>query len=84
VFNADPQSGVQLRGLSLQGIISGVQQNLYHVSIQLGGFSRRSGVVNFEIAPPEVRVVAPVALGVCLAAMALAWTRIRAVEVVQG
>lgn len=80
-----PNKGVLLRAMSIQGMIAGLQQNIFNATVRFGGMSRRRGsMVNLEIPPPDWHVVLPIAIGICIAAIWLAWTRIRAVEVVRG
>lgn len=85
LYRGRPNQGVLMRSLSIEGMIGGLQQNIYHVVVKFGGMSGRRGtMVNLEIHPPEFWIVGAAALGVCLVAMYVAWSRIRAVEVVRG
>ena len=85
LFQRLPDRGIMLRSFSFQGMIEGIQQNLFRVSLHIDGFSRRrGGLQSFEIPPPDWAIVSAVAATICIAALFLAWTRIRAVEVVRG
>jgi ABC-2 type transport system permease protein len=80
-----PSKGLLLRSFSIQGLIEGLQQNIYHVTFHAGGFSRRMmSAQNIDIPPPDGLVLGLLAVAICSLAMWLAWVRIRAVEVVTG
>lgn len=85
LYRGHPRDGLLMRAFSVEGMIAGLQQNLYHVVIHFGGMSRRRGtMVNLDIPAPDFKIVGAVAVVLCLFAMYLAWSRVRAVEVVRG
>ncbi|MCA1595163.1 MAG: hypothetical protein LC772_01875, partial [Chloroflexi bacterium] len=71
--------------LSIYGIISGLVQNAYHVTVHMEGFHRRRLVMqSVDIHPPNLWIMLAAAAVLCVGGIAAARVRIRAVEVVRG
>lgn len=77
--------GVLLHALSLGGLINGLAQNIYAVTLQNTFFHRRAmEVIQISLPPPSWGVLLAVASALIVAGILAARTRVRAVEVVRG
>jgi ABC-2 type transport system permease protein len=81
--HGDPTRGVLVRSLSLGGVIQGLAQNIYHVTINRVIF-RDGGPQRIEIPPPSFWVVFWVALALIAIGAIAARQKVRAVEVIRG
>jgi hypothetical protein len=81
--HGDVSKGILVRSLSMNGMILGLVQNLYHVTIHRMMFMK--GAVNpVEIVSPTFWILLLVALGWIAAGWAAARMKVRAVEVIRG
>ncbi|HLV80438.1 MAG TPA: ABC transporter permease subunit [Chthonomonadaceae bacterium] len=71
--------------LSIGGVITGLAQNVYHLTLQSMRFNRRAmQPVHLELAPPAFWVMLGLGLAMVVVGLAATRMRIRAVEVVRG
>lgn len=85
LYNHNPAKGIVLQHCSVDGVISGLAQRIYGITIHMGAmFRHRPNLGDLNIGPPNVLALGGIALGACLVAIAAARWRIRAVEVVRG
>jgi ABC-2 type transport system permease protein len=83
LHRGDLTKGYLVRNLSIQGVIATLEQNILDATILPTGLRRMSGG-GIEIPPQDFGVFAGLAVGLIVLALAAAWSRIRAVEVVSG
>jgi ABC-2 type transport system permease protein len=80
----DLTKGILLRHLSLTGIVNGISQNIYGLTIHWPNVSRQRGFNLADLAPPDIKVLLPIFLLLVAGGIAAARARINAVEVVRG
>jgi ABC-2 type transport system permease protein len=83
-YHGDLKAGILMRHLSLGGIMKGLTQNIYGVTLLMPSGHRRRGLEIVYLAPPEFWVMLVVAAGLVVAGIAAARAKIRAVEVISG
>lgn len=85
-FHGAMSHGVLIRSLSLEGIITGLAQNVYAVDLQRLVARRSEGMMPevMVIHPPPLWPVLAAAVGLAALGLAAARMRVRAVEVVRG
>lgn len=80
-----PNKGILLQHLSVGGIITGIAQNVYGITLNLSRFfHRRGSIAEITVPPPNVLIMLAIGVGICVLAIAAARWKIRAVEVVRG
>ncbi len=75
VYRGDMERGQEVMRLSLSGIMDGIQQIIYHVTI-------KNPMATLAIPSPSL--IVPLAIGLCVVGIAAARAKINAVEVVKG
>ncbi|MCX6381643.1 MAG: hypothetical protein NT023_19570 [Armatimonadetes bacterium] len=75
VYRGDLERGQEVLKLSLSGMMDGIQQIIYHVTI-------KNPMATLAIPSPSL--IVPLAIGLCVAGIAAARAKINAVEVVKG
>lgn len=85
LYGFRPEKGVLIRHLSVPGLLQGLSQSIYGVTLErvMIGLGRQA-FHTARIPPPNAAILAAVLAGACAAALAAAWWRIRAAEVVRG
>jgi ABC-2 type transport system permease protein len=83
-YRGDFTEGVLLRHLSISGVIDGLTQNIFGVTLHMGAFRRHAGMQQLTLHPPSFWAVLAIGLGLCAVGVIAARMRIRAVEVVSG
>ena len=79
------QDGIDIRHCSIGGVIQGLAQNVFGVTMHMTRFSRRrQELLNLTLEPPSLRLMIALALALVVAGVVAARMRIRAVEVVRG
>lgn len=76
--------GELVRHLNVHGVIEGVVQNVFGVTIHTITGNRRLGIEYVTLAPPSLAIMAGLCALLVVAALAAASFRVRAVEVVRG
>lgn len=84
LYRGNWQKGYLVKNLSVEGVIGGIEQAIFGVKVSMNAFHRREGIQALELAAPDIRIFAPIAIAVVILAVAGAWSKIRAVEVVRG
>ncbi len=80
----DLTKGILIRHLSLSGIINGLNQNLYRLTLHWPNVHRRRGFNVAELTPPNAAVLFSIFLVIVIGGIVTARARINAVEVVRG
>lgn len=76
--------GVLLRHLTVSGVITGLAQNVYDVSLKMPAVVRRRSLETITLNPPNASILLAVGVLACVLALLAAYWRVRAVEVVKG
>lgn len=84
VYRGDLSEGILLRHMSVGGIISGLTQLIYGVTILSRGFHRSRGMEVLSLDPPVAWITVTVGVGLVLVGVAAARAKIQAVEVIRG
>jgi len=83
-YRGDMSQGILMQKMSIGGVISGLNQNIFGVTEHMAGFGRRNGFKQFDVPPPNLWIMIGLAVGLCVIGTVAARMRIRAVEVVTG
>ena len=80
----DQNLGNLSRHMSISGVISGLSQNVYQITLRTPSFHRHRGLEQAALAAPSALLMAGLAALLIVGGIAAARARIRAVEVVKG
>lgn len=83
-YHGQMQDGIDIRHFSIGGVIQGLAQNVFGVTVHMARFSRRQGMANLTLEPPSLRLMLALAVALVVVGVVAARMRIRAVEVVRG
>lgn len=83
-YHGHLQEGIAIRHCSIGGVIQGLAQNAYGVTLHVVRVSRRRGMLNLTLEPPSLRLMLALALALVVVGVVAARLRIRAVEVIRG
>ncbi|NMC83581.1 MAG: ABC transporter permease subunit [Armatimonadetes bacterium] len=83
-FGMNPAKGTLMRHLTVEGVMQGLAQNVYGVTMRLPKFSKAFEMKELTLSPPNPWILLAVFVALCLIGIAAARARIRAVEVVRG
>lgn len=84
VYRGDMSEGILLRHMSIGGVISGLTQLIYGVTILTRGFHRSRGMEVVALDPPVAWITLAVAAGLVVGGLVAARAKIQAVEVIRG
>lgn len=83
-FRGDMSTGIIVRHLSVGGIIKGLAQNLYGVTLLVPTGHRRRGLEIVSMDPPLLGIMLAIGIGMVVLGVVAARARIQAVEVIRG
>lgn len=83
-FRGDMTNGIIVRHLSVGGIIKGLAQNVYGITLLVPTGHRRRGIEIVSMDPPLLGIMLGIGLALVVLGVLAARTRIQAVEVIRG
>lgn len=84
VYRGDLSEGILLRHMSVGGIISGMTQWVYGVTLLQQGFHRSRGMEVLALDPPVFWITVSIAVSLVVLGLGAARMKIQAVEVIRG